>query len=155
MTKTILALITMGALTILSACSTPYQEEGFMGGVSATMLDGNTAQIAAKGNGYTSAEKTWQHALLKSAETTLANGYGHFALVDSNSSTKTSYNASTYNYGYNYGYGNTRINSINKPRQTFLIRMFPGRKPANAPGNVFDAQSLKDTLYPQLVPDQA
>jgi hypothetical protein len=39
--------------SILAACSTPYQEMGLMGGVSASQIDAMTIRFDARGNAFT------------------------------------------------------------------------------------------------------
>lgn len=138
------------ALVFITACSTAYQEPGFTGGVKAAMLDTNTAQISAKGNAYTNSETIWRYALLKSAEATLAHGFGHFALIDSESYEKTTTTANTHvTTGY-YPTAYTTVNTQHSPRSNFIIKMYKGQKPSNAPANIFDAQSVYDTLITQV-----
>ena len=140
-------LLTFPLIAALAACSTPYQEESYLGGVKAVKLTPDTVQISSKSNAYTSSETTWQYALLKSAQTTIESGYGHFAILDADNYSQTDYFATT-TYGYYGAY--TSVGSYTKPKSTFVIRMYPGRKPAGTPPNVFDARTVWDTLYPQV-----
>jgi hypothetical protein len=68
---------------LLCACSTPYQDMGLLGGVSATQIDANTASVTAHGNGYTSASTIKNYAMLKAADETIALGFDYFAMGDS------------------------------------------------------------------------
>ena len=69
----------------LQACSTstPYQKLGFHGGYSETKLAENIFKVSFHGNKRTGREKTWDFALLRSAELTLEEGYRYFIVMDS------------------------------------------------------------------------
>jgi hypothetical protein len=66
-----LKVISLASLVLLAGCSTPYQEMGLLGGVSAARIDEHTAQIRAQGNGYTAAATVEMFVMLKSAEETM------------------------------------------------------------------------------------
>jgi len=55
---------------------------GFAGGVKAEPVMTDVYRIVASGNGYTSADRIQDFALLKAAETTLAAGGNYFVVVD-------------------------------------------------------------------------
>jgi hypothetical protein len=65
----------------LAACSTPYQEMGFAGGVAAQQITANTYRIVSRGNGYTSATAIQDYTLLKAAETTRQAGGTYFLII--------------------------------------------------------------------------
>lgn len=75
------------ALT-LSACSTPYQEMGFMGGVAAQRMTADTYRIVSRGNGYTGQTQVQDYTMLKAAETTKAAGGTHFRVVSAQDATR-------------------------------------------------------------------
>jgi hypothetical protein len=79
-------LLTAFALS-LAACSTPYQEMGLLGGVSAARIDEHTAQIRAQGNGYTAAATIETYVVLRAAEETLKDGYDGFQIVGAQDAT--------------------------------------------------------------------
>lgn len=132
-------LILVAAL-IVTACTTPYQEMGALGGVTATPISNNEAQIVAAVNGYTDRSVAEQYALLKAAEYTIEKGFGYFAIVSEVSDT----NRQT-SFSYNY-YTGFQSYTTEKPRTDFRIRMYSGKAPRNAPTNVYDAQEVVDTL---------
>ncbi|WP_162798009.1 CC0125/CC1285 family lipoprotein [Sulfitobacter sp. JL08] len=138
-------ILVLSTLAILAACSTPYQETGLAGGVEATMIAPGTAQISVKTNAYTNRSTAYQFALLKAAETTLQQGYGHFQIVSQDQYAKAGSNTT-----YNSYTGNFQTNSFSKPRVDAIIQMFKGKKPSSAPANVFDATEIANTLGPQL-----
>jgi hypothetical protein len=90
------------------------------------MLDSSAAQVSVKVNAYTSPETAYQYALLKSAETTIQEGFGHFQIVDQNSYSRA-VATTTYNPYVGYG-GSFRTNTMNKPHVNLVVRMFPGPK---------------------------
>src|SRR5262245_16082424 len=73
----------------LAACSTPYQEMGFAGGVSAQQLTEDTYRIVARGNGYTDRTAIQDYTVLKAAETTKKAGGTHFAIISANDASRT------------------------------------------------------------------
>lgn len=75
------ALAAAAVMMVLAGCQTPYQEDGFTGGVTASPLGENIYRISARGNGYTSSTTIQDYALLKSAETALATNHTHFMII--------------------------------------------------------------------------
>lgn len=147
----------------LVGCSTSYQPTGLTGGFSSTQLSENIWKVNFKGNGYTSAEKAADFCMLRCSEICLANGFTHFAVVDSQERTKlnsfttpvqtrTNFNANAYTYGNNTNvFGNANTTSyggqtymISKPRSSNTILCFKD-KPQG--GNlVYSAMFLKKSL---------
>lgn len=72
---------------LLTACSTPYQEMGLLGGVSAARIDEHTVQIRAQGNGWTDVAKIQTFVMLRSAEETVKAGYEGFQIVGAQDAT--------------------------------------------------------------------
>ena len=66
---------------VLAGCATRYQEMGATGGVSAAQVTDDLWRISARGNLYTDAGTIQDYVLLKAAETTVAAGRTHFAIV--------------------------------------------------------------------------
>jgi len=64
-----------------SACATAYQPHGLSGGYSETQLGENVFRVAFEGNGFTSAVRAADLALLRSADVTLERGYSYFVLA--------------------------------------------------------------------------
>lgn len=133
----------------LASCATPYQEMGFTGGVQATQITADTAQIRAQGNAYTDADTIQRYALRKAAETTLAAGYDLFYIMGSQDRSTTGYqtfaNATAYgNSAYGSSYGQAFI----KPGQSVMIQMVRGPKPNPTPPGLFDARELLKYLVP-------
>ena len=144
---------------LLSGCATTYQPQGFSGGFTETQLDTNVFRVSFRGNGYTSAERAEEMALLRSAEVAMKNGFTHFAVVDAASrsrhSTVTTPTQSTTTgslsvYG-NTATGITRTTTsggqsflIAKPSTTNTIVCFSGKP--DVAGLVYDARFLMNSL---------
>lgn len=75
----------------LAACSTPYQEMGLLGGVSAARIDEQTVQIRAQGNGYTAAATIETYVVMKAAEETAKDGYDGFQIIGAQDATSVAY----------------------------------------------------------------
>jgi hypothetical protein len=73
----------------LTACATPYQNMGFMGGVEAQRMTADTYRIVARGNGYTGATAIQDYTMLKAAETTKQTGGTHFAIISAADASRT------------------------------------------------------------------
>lgn len=69
----VLALLT-------SACATPYQNMGLMGGVDDLQVSDVAYRITARGNGYTSPERVQDFVLLHAAEIAISRGYKGFVI---------------------------------------------------------------------------
>jgi hypothetical protein len=156
----IVHLILYAVALTLTACATAYKpQKGFAGGYSDTQLDINVFRIAFYSNAYTSAERTEDLALLRSAEITLQNGFTHFILIDGPSTkvisthTTPTQSATSANVTANgnkaYGTANTLTYAgqtyiISKPKSTNTIMCFKGN-PVNQ-GLVYDAQFLCNSI---------
>ena len=149
----------------LAACSTPYQDMGLLGGVSATRIDTDTVQISGKGNAYTSAATIQQYVLLKAADETLADGYDFFVLLSASDASRsgafyipgqtTSYTTGNASVVGNNVYGQATTQTYTTPGSTYtfikpgedaVIKMYRGVKPAHAPPNVYDAHQIEQYL---------
>lgn len=123
---------------VLSACATPYQENGFQGGVRAAALGGDNYRVEANLNGYSSAGMAQDYLLLKAAETALQNGAVGFVIQSAQDTTKSSTyvtpgrsytTASAYGVGNSvYGestttYSASQIESIEKPGGMLFITL--------------------------------
>lgn len=71
-------------------CATGYHPQAFSGGYSETRLAPDLFRVSFAGNGFTSAQRAYDFALLRAAELTATYGFSHFALVNENSGHSTS-----------------------------------------------------------------
>lgn len=136
---------------ILTGCATPYQTSGFRGGVSATPLNDSVYEIRARGNGYTSASTTKDHALLKSAEICIEKGFSHFIPISSNqSSRKQTYTNNTYNTNC---YGNSCTTTgggsmtFIKPSSDMTIKLFKSSE--SKPDTSYSCSIIYNNLAPK------
>jgi hypothetical protein len=102
-------------LFFLSGCATPYQPSGFGGGYSETQLAPDMFRTTFRGNGYTSAERTQDFAMLRAADLAMAHGFTCFAIIDERDSTDVSSfttpgHADTTAYGTSDSSGNIYFN---------------------------------------------
>jgi hypothetical protein len=132
-------------IVFIAGCASSYQPNGISGGYSEIRLADDTYKVSFRGNGYTSAEKATDLAMLRAADLTLMNGYRYFVVVDSSDSLNTTYNPGSQRYetqiiGYdtgNYIYGEARTTqtgvqayTTSKPRSTNTIVML-NEKPSS------------------------
>jgi hypothetical protein len=151
------ATVVLGVL--LTGCATTYQPQGFSGGFAETQLDTNVFRVSFRGNGYTSAERAEEMALLRSAEVAIKNSFTHFAVVDGASrsrySTVTtptqSTTTGTVSVNGNTAFGTARTTTsggqsfvIAKPSTTNTIVCFVGKP--DVAGLVYDARFLMNSL---------
>ena len=155
---------------LATGCASPYKDNGLMGGFSDTRLAPDVFRITFRGNGYTSAERAQDFALLRASELVLQGGFTHFAVLDSKESVRTSTfstpgTAQTTTYGnanstgsfYGNTYqGNTYLSANStttytpgqthifyKPSSGLLVRAFR-EKPENV--FTFDAAFLREQV---------
>ena len=134
-----LKFILLFTLLTFISCSTPYKSHGLAGGYQETQLGKNVWKILFRGNGYTSAFKTEEFALLRSAELTKKNGFNFFITTDSDTKLdkfefKTSPSAITtfngnVNNGVVSGTGYTTVfegttTTVNRASTSFTVIMF-------------------------------
>jgi hypothetical protein len=73
------------ALLALTACATPYQSKGVLGGYSEKKIDDGVYQVEYKGNNYTDAQMARDFALLRAAELAHLSGYRYFVIRNTES----------------------------------------------------------------------
>lgn len=141
----------IGALicVALAACSTPYQEMGFRGGVSAEQITADSYRITASGNAYTGRTAIQDFTLLKAAETTRASGGTHFMIVSAEDASHTgafiSPGQATTTFNGNVAsttYSPAVAHSYVKPGQATYIRVLTIPNGVPAPQGSFDANEI-------------
>ena len=164
-----LLCVCVGA-AVMYACSTPYQEMGLLGGVSATQIDANTMRISARGNGFSDIGRMKDYVLLKAAEETAAHGFTLFYVFNSENVTRTDTFTTTQNhiapvmgtamtpYGPVPAFGTAQYQTestqrITKPGEDITIKMMSGAKPDNAPANLYSAVEIMTFLGPSIMGD--
>ena len=155
--KTLILILSVA----LGGCATGYQDSGFAGGFEETALAPNIYRVRFQGNGYTSASRAEDLALLRSADLTLQKGFRYFGLADASSSnsvstyrtpTTTTTNANASVIG-NSIYGNAtsttyggNVMFVSKPSAVNLVVMM-NEKPEGA--MVFDAAFICGSIGPK------
>lgn len=133
----------------LAACSTPYQEMGFMGGVAAQQMTADTFRISARGNGYTGRTQVQDYTMLKAAETTKSAGGTHFRVVSAQDATKEGAfvipgHANTTFYGNTASttYSPATVTPIIKPGEDTYIRVLTLAPGQTAPPDAISADEI-------------
>jgi hypothetical protein len=127
----------------LGGCATPYQEMNSQGGVEGHRITADTAQIIARGNTLTDADKIQRYVLRRAAEETLQDGFDVFEIVQDHDRTRSG------EYRSGYATGNRRFAWIGgfsapvvAPGETIVIHMTKGPKPEPTPEGVYDAHEI-------------
>lgn len=122
------ALLIMSGF-ILSGCATGYHPAGFSGGYSETKYSSDTVKISFQGNGYTSASRVQDYALLRAADYTVERGYEYFYILNSsgersNSLVQTSPGQIQFNnYSNSATYYNPTYMNVSKASEGILIKL--------------------------------
>ncbi len=132
-----------GAALAITACATPYQNMGMLGGVEAHPISDDTIQIVAKGNAYTETSTIQRYALRKAAEETLAHGYDYFAVVNGSDDSRRGSAGSAFG-GRGWLFGSSW--EMLKPGDILLVKMLHGPQPDPLPPNVYRAQSVEVSM---------
>lgn len=136
-------VVAAGCVLLLTACATPYQEMGLLGGVEAHRVSEDTLQVIARGNAYTDSAVIQRYALRKAAEATLEAGYDLFIIASDNDATRRGAESiSTANGSWRSAWATSTTWEMLKPGQTIMVRMLKGAKPAGAPPALYDAHEV-------------
>lgn len=73
---------------VLSACVTPYQVDGPVGGYSEIPLAANVYKIHVNGNAYTTTAKANAIAFVRAAELSIKKGYSRFIVLETSQYSK-------------------------------------------------------------------
>ena len=154
--STIIAVTLLG--TLVTACATGYQSEGFTGGFRDTQLAPDVFRISFSGNAFTSNDRVQDFALLRAAELTLANNFKYFAVINSTDqsrtetyvspgSARTSGTVSTYGGTAHYSgtttYEPPQVDTYYKPGVGLMVRAFPSKPDGIF---VFDAEFITKSI---------
>jgi len=150
----VLALATMG----LTGCATMYQSRGFTGGYSDTQLAPDVFVVNFNGNGFTSAERASDFAMLRAADLTEGAGYWYFTVSQAQDDGTYSTvvmpgysNTTVHGYGYGnsfhatattWGTGPIAI-PIFKPRSKLMIHCYHDKPPGV---QAFDASFIETSI---------
>ncbi len=141
----------------LVGCSTPYQELGFTGGVTAVPIADNVFRIQARGNGFTSRTRIENYVLLKAAETTRSVGGTHFVVLSNSDRGKDSVvytNGSartTFDGDRAYTtYTPAQRRNIYKPGQDLMIKVINSNELNSVPQGAIEAQQIIKHISPRV-----
>jgi hypothetical protein len=116
---------------------------GVLGGVRATRITGDTAQITASGNAYTDTDTVERYALRRAAEETIGDGFDYFRVAGT--ADRTAVGSSSFGSvsGNRYGAFATSFSMpIIKPGETITIRMLKGPASSPLPDGEYDAREV-------------
>ncbi len=97
-------------LAALAGCATAYQSEGLTGGFVSKQLANNKYLVTFSGNGFTTAERASDFAMMRGAQLALMHGYKYFVVFNSN----TAMNEDDIYTGYT-------VSASFKPTSKYLI----------------------------------
>lgn len=140
--KRIVAMLAAGV--VLAGCATRYQEMGATGGVTAAQMTDDLWRISARGNLYTDVTMIQDYVLLKAAETTVAAGRTHFAVVGKHDEGRAPglYAVSALGGG-NEQKGFALLNrGPRDPGEDLMIRLLPRQASAEDKADALDAAQL-------------
>jgi len=132
---------------ILAACATPTPYKAADGnrdfGYSETRIETGKYRVTFRGNTNTDLSTVENYILLRAAELAVADGFGHFMILDDSESGRRSFNSFTSGFGGGvggfgransfggfggFGSASTRTNERRSYQINALIQAFPGEK---------------------------
>lgn len=155
------------AAFLLAACATatPYQPKaGGLNsyGFSDTRIETGKYRVNFRGNSSTDRATVENYILLRAAELTLADGFGHFVIIEEDEAGTSSFNTTGFNNGFGgRGFGSFRrggfggfggtSSSRTRERRIFdisvLVQGFPGKK-SEENFQAFNAEDVAQNLRP-------
>lgn len=104
------------------------------------MITDETARISARGNAYTDRARITDFVLLKAAQTAIAQGFTHFAIVSAADASRTgtietpgTMQTSVYGNMAFTTYSPGSVNSFVKPGEDVFVRFCKGNSRASSP----------------------
>lgn len=164
------ATLAATAMLMMGACATatPYQPSA--GGINSygyddTRIEPGKYRVSFRGNANTDRATVENYILLRAAELTLADGLGHFVIIDEDEGSRSNFNTSGFNNGFGGfggfgggfgvggfggGFGGGGISSSRtRERRIFdvsvIIQGFRGEKPAEN-FEAFNAAAVVENL---------
>jgi len=132
--KQILLTMVLFAFAILSGCSTPYTQKGFLGGFTETKLDSTSYKVTFNGNGMTSRETVIKYMLYRCAELTAEAGYKYFEITFEDNSTNTN-----TSWTYDVNTNSTHSSAVVHHDAEATIRLLK-EKPEKMKDNIYNAK---------------
>ncbi len=162
-------IIGAAAALALGACATatPYQPNpsGVRGfGYSDTRIEPGKYRVSFRGNPSTDRATVENYILLRAAELSLADGLGHFVVIDEDEAGTSNFNTTGFNNGFGGRFGGFRggfgggfggtTSSRTRERRIFdvgvLVQGFPGKK-SEENYQAFNAEDVVQNLNPLAV----
>ena len=140
----------------LAGCAGAFAPTPYADAVEAARLDTATLRLVGRGNAMTPDARLHDYVLLRAAEETRAAGYGHFRVLErkDTGTTDTTTSAGTYTTERHHHHDVTTYvpgdtTTTRRPGLTVVVRMYPGPKPRDAAGNVYDAAEVAAFVGPR------
>jgi hypothetical protein len=138
----------------LAGCATAYQSKGMTGGFSETDLGPTSFKIAFSGNGFTSAERASDFAMLRAADKSIEDGCNYFGVMnEADGGSTSSVTIANAGYGRHGAWGSAFTTPIFKPNSMLLIRCFAVQPPG---AELFDAHYIAHSIRTKYqIPDSS
>lgn len=121
----VLRVAMLVAIVSIGGCATAYQPKSLTGGFSETDLGPTRFKIAFSGNGFTSAERASDFAILRAADKSIEDGCNYFTVVnESDGGSTSSFTTGSATFGRHSMWANSFTTPIFKPNSTLLVRCF-------------------------------
>lgn len=128
----------------LSGCATSYQAKSFSGGFSETMLAPDTFKINFAGNGFTSAERASDFAILRAADKSIALGCNFFSVMnEANSANVGSVSVGSAGWSGHNAWATSTTMPVVKPNTSLFVKCYPSQ-PGGVPS--FDAKFIAQSV---------
>jgi hypothetical protein len=137
------------ASVLASGCATSYQAKSFTGGFSETALSPDTFKINFSGNGFTSAERASDFAILRAADKSLAMGCNYFSVMNENDSASVgSVSIGSGGWGHRSVWATSTTMPVVKPNSSLLVKCFLTQQAGTASFDAnFIAQSIREKYH--------
>lgn len=142
------ATLAAAAAIILGACVTATPYKPATGGINSegysdTRIEPGKYRVGFRGNTSTDRATVENYILLRASELTLADGFGHFIVIDEDEGSLSNFNSTGFNNGFGGGFrgggfrggsfgGGGISSSRTRERRKFdisvIIQAFPGAK---------------------------
>jgi hypothetical protein len=140
-------VLAMGGLAIvvaLAGCATAYQERGFTGGFSETLLAPDTFKVQFSGNAYTTAERASDFVILRAADKSMELGCSYFGVAnEANGASVGSASIGSAGWGQHGAWAFSSTIPVVKPHTALLVKCFREQQPGI---NLFDAHFIDQSI---------
>lgn len=131
-------------LAMLGGCATAYQTKGLTGGFSETALSPDSFKINFSGNGFTSAERSSDFAILRAAEKSIELGCNYFGIVnEADGASVSSMTVGSAGWNNHSAWGFSSTAPVVKPNTALFVKCF---KDQVAGQNLFDAHFVASSI---------